>query len=117
MDVVKENIVEQLKGSIQTETHPDKGTCFTIRVPLTLAVMRILLFSVSQTLFGFPISSVREIIRVQKSEIIEVVNKQAIRLRDQIIPVTELKKIINLPETNEREPRIRSFFCWRWEMK
>ncbi|MBT6718779.1 MAG: hybrid sensor histidine kinase/response regulator [Nitrospina sp.] len=104
MDVVKENIVEQLKGSIQTETHPDKGTCFTIRVPLTLAVMRILLFSVSQTLFGFPISSVREIIRVQKSEIIEVVNKQAIRLRDQIIPVTELKKIINLPETNEREP-------------
>ncbi len=104
MDVVKENIVEQLKGSIQTETNPDKGTCFTIRVPLTLAVMRILLFSVSQTLFGFPISSVREIIRVQKSEIIEVVNKQAIRLRDQIIPVTELKKIINLPDTNEKGP-------------
>jgi two-component system, chemotaxis family, sensor kinase CheA len=106
MDVVKGNIVEQLKGSIQTETTPDKGTCFIIRVPLTLTVMRILLFSVSQTIFGFPVSSIREIIRVQKSEIIEVVNKKAIRLRDQIIPVTDLKKIIKLPESEEREDAI-----------
>jgi two-component system, chemotaxis family, sensor kinase CheA len=106
MDVVKGNIVEQLKGSIQTETTPDEGTCFTIRVPLTLTVMRILLFSVSQTIFGFPISSIREIIRVQKSEIIEVVNKKAIRLRDQIIPITDLKKIIKLPESEEREDAV-----------
>jgi two-component system, chemotaxis family, sensor kinase CheA len=106
MDVVKGNIVEQLKGSIQTETTPDKGTCFTIRVPLTLTVMRILLFSVSQTIFGFPISSIREIIRVQKSEIIEVVDKKAIRLRDQIIPITDLKKIIKLPESEEREDAV-----------
>jgi two-component system, chemotaxis family, sensor kinase CheA len=106
MDVVKGNIVEQLKGSIQTQTTPDKGTCFTIRVPLTLTVMRILLFSVSQTIFGFPISSIREIIRIQKNEIIEVVNKKAIRLREQIIPVTDLKKIIKLPESEEREDAI-----------
>ncbi len=103
MDVVKGNIIELLNGSIQTDTFPDKGTCFTIRVPLTLAVMRILLFSISQTLFGFPVSSIREIIRVKKSEIIEVVNKQAIRLRDQIIPVTDLKKIIKLPQTEEEQ--------------
>jgi two-component system, chemotaxis family, sensor kinase CheA len=106
MDVVKGNIVEQLKGSIQTETTPNEGTCFTIRVPLTLTVMRILLFSVSQTIFGFPISSIREIIRVQKSEIIEVVNKKAIRLRDQIIPITDLKKIIKLPESEEKEDAV-----------
>ncbi len=106
MDVVKENIVELLKGSIQTETTPNEGTRFTIRVPLTLTVMRILLFSVSQTIFGFPISSVREVIRIQKSEIIEVVNKKAIRLRDQIIPVTSLKKIIKFPESEEKEDAI-----------
>ena len=106
MDVVKGNIVEQLKGSIQTETTLGEGTCFTIRVPLTLTVMRILLFSVSQTIFGFPISSIREIIRVQKNEIIEVVNKKAIRLRDQVIPITDLKKIIKLPESEEREDAV-----------
>ncbi len=106
MDVVKGNIVEQLKGSIQTETTLDEGTCFTVRVPLTLTVMRILLFSVSQTLFGFPISSIREIIRVQKNEIIEIVNKKAIRLRDQIIPITDLKTIIKLPESEDREDAV-----------
>ena len=104
MDVVKVNIVEQLRGSIQTETDPGKGTRFIIRVPLTLAVMRILLFSISNILFGFPVSSIREIVRIQKSEIIDVVNKKAIRLRDQIVPITDLKKIINLPQQDEKDP-------------
>ena len=99
MDVVKKNIVEHLKGSIQTETVAHEGTRFFIRVPLTLAVMRVLMFSVSGMLFAFPISSVREILRAPRSEIIDVVNKKALRLREQIIPIVEMKNLFDLPET------------------
>lgn len=99
MDVVKASIVELLKGSIQTQTTQDLGTCFTIRLPLTLAIMRVLLFSISNTLFAFPISSIREIIRVPRDEMIDVVNKKAVRVREQIIPVTEMSDLIQLPGT------------------
>jgi len=103
MDVVKDNIVEQLKGSIQVETTEGRETRFLIRLPLTLAVMRVLIFSVADNLFSVAVTSVREIVKIQKSQIIEVVNKKALRLREQIIPVVSLDRILQLPGSGENE--------------
>ncbi len=97
MDVVRENIVMNLKGSIQVETVEGKGTCFFIRLPLTLAVMRVLLISVSNHKFALPLDSVKEIVKASKEQIIKVVDKRAISLRDEIIPIVNLDFALDLP--------------------
>jgi chemotaxis protein histidine kinase CheA len=97
MDVVKKNIVEDLKGTIRIVTKEGQGTTFYIRLPLTLAITRVLLFCTSDKIFAIPASSVREILRVPKTEVIEVVDKRAIRLREQLIPIVELDMLLNLP--------------------
>ncbi len=105
MDVVKDNIVMQLKGSVQIATEEGKGTTFYLRLPLTLAVMRVLLVEVSDFVCALPLNSVREIIKIDSSEIIEVVNKRAISLRDQIIPVVHLDRTIDLPHPRQTDPK------------
>jgi chemotaxis protein histidine kinase CheA/CheY-like chemotaxis protein len=105
MDVVKRNIVEHLKGSIQVETKEGKGTTFRIRLLLTLAIMHVLLVSVSGMVLALPASSVSEVVRVAESEIIDVVDKKAARVREQIIPVVNLHDVLELPRApvaNER---------------
>lgn len=104
MDVVRENIVKHLKGSIQIETKEKKGTRFLIRLPLTLAVMRVMLVSLGGTEVAIPLNAIREIIRVPADTLIEVVNRYAVSLRDQIIPVAELKNLLELEQGVSSEP-------------
>ena len=80
MDVVKRNIVEDLRGSVKIETREGRGAYFYIRLPMTLAVMRVLLITVSDITFAVTANYVREIIRLPESEFMNVVDKRAIRL-------------------------------------
>jgi two-component system, chemotaxis family, sensor kinase CheA len=99
MDVVKENIVERFNGSIAIETSEGKGTRFIIKLPLTLAIVRALVFSgFSGLKLAVPVSSIDEIIRLPQDQILEVVNKRAVRLREQLIPIYYLENFIGLPE-------------------
>jgi chemotaxis protein histidine kinase CheA len=97
MDVVKRNIVEDLRGAVRVETRAGLGTAFSIRLPLTLAVMRILLIEASGTIFAITAHYVAEIIRVPEHEFMRVVDKRAIRLRNEFIPVTDLSAILKMP--------------------
>jgi chemotaxis protein histidine kinase CheA len=103
MGVVKENIIEKLKGSIQIKTKTGKGTLFQIRLPLTLANMRVLLFDVSNITFAVGAHYVDEVLRVPRSELIAVVDKKAIRLREQIIPIENLDLILKLQGNGDYE--------------
>lgn len=96
MDVVRKNIVEELKGAIKIETMAGKGTRFLIRLPLTLAVMRVLLVEASGAKFAITTHYVTEIIRVPEAEIINVLDRKAIRLREELIPVVRLETVLNL---------------------
>jgi chemotaxis protein histidine kinase CheA len=101
MDVVRENIIMNLKGSVQVETVEGRGTCFFIRLPLTLAVMRVLLVSVVNYKFALPLHSVKEIVKAHRDQIIKVVDKRAISLRDEIIPIVNLDFALDLPEKSQ----------------
>ena len=96
MDVVKRNIVEDLRGSIRIESKEGKGTSFYIRLPMTLAVMRILLVRVMDSMFAITAHNVSEIVRFPKSELINVVDKKAVRLRNEFIPVINLEALLKL---------------------
>jgi len=105
MDVVRENIVENLKGSIDIDTREGEGTTFTLRLPSTLAIMRLLLFEISNITFSIPSDSVTEVQSVVEDEIIDVVDRKALRLREQIIPVAYLDTLLGLPESKESDKK------------
>ncbi|MDD2914363.1 MAG: hybrid sensor histidine kinase/response regulator [Gallionella sp.] len=98
MDVVKDTIVGQLKGSVHVQTEENKGTTFHIKLPLTLAIMRVFLVSAGDALFGLMVDSIVEVLKIKRGEIIDVVDKKAIRLREKLLPVVELRSILSLPE-------------------
>ncbi|OGT95873.1 MAG: hypothetical protein A2X80_08085 [Geobacteraceae bacterium GWB2_52_12] len=97
MDVVKKSIVDELKGTIIIESKEGEGTTFLLRLPLNLAVFPLFILSAGGKNCALPATSIAEMISIQSSEIIEIVNKRAIRLREQIIPVEELAAILRLP--------------------
>ena len=100
MDVVRQNIVEKLKGSISVTTETGKSTDFHITLPLTLAMMRVFLVSLGDMVFGIMVSSVEEVMKLKKTEVIAVVDKKAIRLREQLVPLVELSALVGLPGKN-----------------
>ncbi len=96
MDVVRKSIVEELKGTVFVETAEGNGTTFLLRLPLNLAVFPLFLLSAGGRICALPATSLVEMLSVQRGEIIEIVNKRAIRLREQIIPVENLASLLKL---------------------
>jgi two-component system chemotaxis sensor kinase CheA len=97
LDVVRRNIIEELKGDISVETEPGRGTRFILTLPLTLTTQRILFVGARGQSFGLPVTYVSETTRVRSEEVIQVVDRQAIRLRDQIVPIAWMAEVLNLP--------------------
>ena len=97
MDVVKKEILDNLKGAITIHSNPGQGSNFRIRLPLTLATIEVLLIRAGGRIFAFPKNSVREVLKVSRKEVIQVVGRQAIRVREQVLPVVGLADLIDLP--------------------
>jgi len=93
MDVVKTNI-KKLKGSIEIKSEVGKGSTFIIKLPLTLAIIQGLLIGVGDEVFAIPLTSVDEVVTVRRNEIEIVNSRPVIRIRSEIIPVYDLKKVL-----------------------
>lgn len=93
MDAVKMR-VEELKGLIQVKSVPDKGTKFTIRLPLTLAIIQGMVFKAGKDFFAFPLSSILEIKRVFNDEISTINGIESLRWRSKVISLIRLGEII-----------------------
>jgi two-component system chemotaxis sensor kinase CheA len=79
--------IEQLRGSVSIKSESGKGTLFTLRLPLTLAIIKALLFTSSGQLFAFPLLSVSEIVRIGESDLVRLDGLESYRLRDRFISV------------------------------
>ena len=96
MDVVREFVVERLKGSLDVESELGTGTRFRLTIPLTLAIIRALLLRVSGQTFALPTASIEETARVEPSEIIKVEGHEVIRRQRRTIPLVPLRDILGL---------------------
>lgn len=105
MDVVRTNI-EQIGGSIDLTSEVGKGTTFTIKIPLTLAIVSALIIKSNDERFAVPQLSVRELVRVGPGSQIAVetlYGAKMIRLRERLLPVIGLDQVLNpgSPEPEE----------------
>jgi len=89
MDVVK-SVLHRLKASVSVETHPGQGATFRLKLPLTLAIIKALLFWVEQRLYAIPLNAVVEISRTVESEVHQVDNYEVLQLRNQVLPLLRL---------------------------
>ncbi|MGA2979517.1 MAG: chemotaxis protein CheA [Terriglobales bacterium] len=89
LDVVQ-SVLGRLKGTIQIETAPGRGTTFRLRLPLTLAIIRALMFRVEQRLYALPLNAVAEIARTVEEEIHQVEHYEVLQLRNDVLPLLRL---------------------------
>lgn len=100
MDVVRRNI-QELNGSVEVESVPGKGSTFTIRLPLTLAILDGQLVRVGNEVFILPLVSIIESLQVDLSMINNVGGKkEVLRLRDEYVPIVKLHELLRVEPDN-----------------
>jgi two-component system chemotaxis sensor kinase CheA len=103
MDIVKTRIAE-LNGTIDVDHAPGRGTTFTIRLPLTLAIIRSLLFRLQYGIFAVPIDNVREIVSVPVDQVITIHGRRTFDVRGEFIPLVEIGDIFDWHAVEYRYP-------------
>ena len=102
LDVVKSGI-EQLGGDVSVTTELGKGTTFTVRLPLTLAIIQALMVEIRNEKYAIALGSISNIEDIPVNEIKYVQAKEVIHLRGSVIPIVRLDKLLDI-EPKEKEP-------------
>ena len=89
MDVVQ-SVMQRLKATIHIETRPGQGTTFRMKLPLTLAIIKALMFWVEERLYAIPLNAVSQIARTTEAEVHQVDNYEVWQLRNQVLPLLRL---------------------------
>ena len=102
LDVVKTQI-EKLNGSIIVTSEPGLGSKFSIRLPLTVAIIQGLLIKVGSEVYSIPIASVIESVRVHSDEISKIDNYEVLNIRNEVVSVLRLSRLFGIKNTEESE--------------
>ena len=102
LDVVKSGI-EQLGGDVEVSTELGKGTTFTVRLPLTLAIIQALMVEIRDEKYAIALGSISNIEDIPVEDIKYVQAKEVIHLRGSVIPIVRLDQVLDI-EPKEEEP-------------
>ncbi|MBM7613681.1 chemotaxis protein CheA [Alkaliphilus hydrothermalis] len=100
LDVVKTKI-ETLGGVVEVDTKQGQGSKFTIRLPLTLAIIQALLVTVGSEKYAIPLNSIKEITTIQANTIRKVQNHEVVLYRNATLPILKLSNILNVTSASE----------------
>ncbi len=106
MDVVRTNI-EQIGGQIDLTSLPGQGTTFTIKIPLTLAIVSALIVGAGGQKFAVPQTSVMELVRTGSNtehKIERINDSLVLRLRDKLLPLVQLGPTLQLEAAESEDP-------------
>jgi two-component system chemotaxis sensor kinase CheA len=101
LDVVRRSI-EELNGTVTVNSEHGKGTKFTIKLPLTLAIIQGLLVRVGQEIYSIPITSVIESLRIKPEEIKKIDNYEVFNIRSDVISLLRLNRLFGI-KTEEQQ--------------
>jgi two-component system, chemotaxis family, sensor kinase CheA len=102
LDVVKKNI-EKLSGMIRVTSEHGKGTAFSIKLPLTLAIIQGLMINVKDEVYAIPISSVLESIRIKPEDIKTIDNYEVIYVREDVLSLLRLNRLFKVGEDTKSD--------------
>ncbi len=104
MDVVQKNI-EKIRGRIELKSKEGSGTTFTMKIPLTTAIVDGMLLRVGDGLFAVPVADIRESISVGNQNFVELIDGQEVmKVRDEIIPIIRLERVFSDKAQSSRAP-------------
>jgi two-component system chemotaxis sensor kinase CheA len=95
LDVVKRS-VDKLAGTVGIESQAGKGTTFTIRLPLTLAIIQGLLVRVGPEIYAIPVTSVIESLRLKPAEVKLIDGYEVFNLRDDVLSLLRLNRLFRI---------------------
>lgn len=108
MDVVRSNI-EKIGGTIEMKSVYGEGTTFTIKIPLTLAIVSALIVETAGERFAIPQITVQELVRVSKNgenRLEDIHGTPVLRLRDRLLPLVSLSRVLKLQDEHDGTPVI-----------
>jgi two-component system chemotaxis sensor kinase CheA len=94
LDVVVQSM-ERLNALIEAETMPGAGTKFTLQLPLTLAIITVLMVEVAGAVYAVPSGSVLESLRFRSGEVVRMNGRDTVRVRDRIVPLLHLADLLD----------------------
>jgi two-component system, chemotaxis family, sensor histidine kinase and response regulator PixL len=89
MDVVRNNL-KQIRGDIQVDTEPGVGTTFTITLPFTLSVTRVLLTQSNGMLLAFPTDAIEQIVSLEPEQVLATAGSEVLSLEGKMLPLLRL---------------------------
>ncbi len=102
MDVVKTGI-SNINGMINIDSTPGKGTRILLRLPLTLAIIQILIVRSGKEIYGIPLANIVENIRIRRDEVRTIEGRDMIRIRERVLPVARLENLVRGRGPREEE--------------
>lgn len=104
LDVVATR-VRALGGTLEIESTPGRGTVFTLRMPLTLAIVRALLVKLGGETYALPITHVGETVEIPEADVRSVKGRTVAVLRDEVIPLLSLRGMLRHAEAAPADGR------------
>jgi len=111
LDVVKTSVSE-IGGTVDVATQKGKGTRFTLKLPLTTAIMQTLMVGIGNHIFAIPSDIIVETLEVKPEEIKEIHNEQVLVLRNEAIPFVTLHDVLNIPHQEDQNEMIAVIIYW-----
>ncbi len=105
LDVVAKNI-SNLSGLVNIKTEKEKGTKFSISLPITLIIIKALVVGVGENTYAIPLNSVSESLMVDKKDIRTIEKKEVIQLRDQTLSIIRIRDLFDLESEEPKDSRV-----------
>jgi two-component system chemotaxis sensor kinase CheA len=96
--------IRALGGSVEIRTEPGKGTTFVLRLPVTLAIVRALIAAVGNERYALPLTYVAETVEFGTVPLTTMEGRDAIVLRDRVVPLVDLRKLLGTNGTSAPPP-------------
>ena len=104
MDVVNTNL-KKINGSVELDSTPGKGTCVTLKLPLTMVIFPVLFVEVGKETYGLPMRAVVETLRVSNGQIHTVEGHDVLHANGRTFPLLRLHRILSVPGGEQREQK------------
>ena len=101
MDVVRTTVVQKLKGTIDVESTPGQGSAFVLKLPLTLAIIQVVVARAGGETFAIPLDVVKRVIAIKPTDIELIGDREVCVVREKHVPVIRLEQVLELDDATD----------------